>query len=121
MRVVILRILYSLIQFAELYFLINFIHYFRENFTELLSAVRIGKNNLPLLEMNTVCSHMDADDLLKIVSSELDKYVIDKEFQHTNEFIFCVQRQNITEAKAFNLYFRYIDDVRSITNPSFAN
>jgi hypothetical protein len=49
MRVVILRILYSLIQFAELYFLINFIHYFRENFTELLSAVRIGKNNLPLL------------------------------------------------------------------------
>jgi len=49
MRVVILRMLYSLIQFAELYFLINFFHYFRENFTELLSAVRIGNNNLPLL------------------------------------------------------------------------
>jgi hypothetical protein len=40
--------------------------------------------------MNTVCAHMDVDNLLKIVSSELDKYVIDKEFQHTNEFIFYV-------------------------------
>jgi len=32
----------------------------------------------------------DAIDLLENVPSELDKYVIDKELQHTDDFIFCV-------------------------------
>jgi hypothetical protein len=32
----------------------------------------------------------DATDLLENVPSELDKYVIDKELQHTDDFIFCV-------------------------------
>ena len=31
------------------------------------------------------------------------------------------QRQNNTEAKAFNLTFKYNDDVLSINNPDFAN
>ena len=31
------------------------------------------------------------------------------------------QRQNNTEGKAFNLTFRYTDDVLSINNPDFAN
>ena len=31
------------------------------------------------------------------------------------------QRQNNTEGKAFNLTFRYNDDVLSINNPDFAN
>jgi hypothetical protein len=34
----------------------------------------------------------DANDLLKNMSSELDKYVLDKEIQHTDNFIFCVAR-----------------------------
>ena len=41
-------------------------------------------------ERDTVGSHMDADDLLKKVSSELNKYVIDKELHHTDDLIFCV-------------------------------
>ena len=41
--------------------------------------------------MSTVCSHRDADDLLmKNMPFKLDKYVIDKEFQHTDYFIICV-------------------------------
>ena len=31
------------------------------------------------------------------------------------------QRQNMTEAKAFNVIFRYIVDVLSINNPNFVN
>jgi hypothetical protein len=31
------------------------------------------------------------------------------------------QNKKITEVKAFNLTFRYIDDVLSINNPNFAN
>ena len=33
---------------------------------------------------------MDADVLLKNMPFKLDKYVIDKEFQHTDYFIICV-------------------------------
>ena len=40
--------------------------------------------------MSTVCSHRDADDLLKKMPFKLDKYVIDKEFHHTDYFIICV-------------------------------
>ena len=36
----------------------------------------------------TVGSHGDVNDLLK--NSELDEYVVDKELQHTEDFIFCV-------------------------------
>ena len=44
-------------------------------------------------ERGTVCSHKDADDLLKDVRSELDQYmyVIDKNLQHTDDFIVCVK------------------------------
>ena len=42
--------------------------------------------------MSTVSCHRDADDLLKNMPYKLDKYVIDKEFQHTDYFIFCVSR-----------------------------
>jgi hypothetical protein len=38
----------------------------------------------------TIYSHRDADDLLQNISFELDKYVIDKELQHDDDFIFCV-------------------------------
>ena len=41
-------------------------------------------------ERDTVCSHRDADNLLKNVPSELDKYDIDMELQHTDDLIFCV-------------------------------
>jgi hypothetical protein len=37
----------------------------------------------------TVCSHGDADNLLQDVLSELDRHVIDKELQYTDDFIFC--------------------------------
>jgi hypothetical protein len=32
---------------------------------------------------------MDAENLLKNVPSQLDKYIIDMELQHINYFIFC--------------------------------
>ena len=42
------------------------------------------------MEKGTVYSQWDVDDLLKNLSSELHKYTIDKELQHTDCFIFCV-------------------------------
>ena len=36
-------------------------------------------------EKGTTCSYMDADDLLKNMPSELDKYVFDKELQQTDD------------------------------------
>ena len=42
--------------------------------------------------MSSVCSHRDADDLLKKMpfNLKLDKYSIDKEFHHTDYFVICV-------------------------------
>jgi len=45
-------------------------------------------------ERGTYCSHRDTDDLLENVPFELDKYVIDKELQHTNDFTFGVAHFN---------------------------
>jgi hypothetical protein len=36
-------------------------------------------------EKGTACSYMVADDLLKNMPSELDKYVFDKELQQTDD------------------------------------
>ena len=38
----------------------------------------------------TDLSLRNATDLLENVPPELDKYAIDKELQHTDDFIFCV-------------------------------
>jgi len=45
-------------------------------------------------ERGTYSSHRDADDFLENVPFELDKYVIDKELQHTDDFTFCVAHFN---------------------------
>ena len=42
------------------------------------------------IEMGIVCSYEDAIGLLKNVSSELDKYVINTELKHINDFFFCL-------------------------------
>jgi hypothetical protein len=34
--------------------------------------------------------NVDADDLLKNASSEIDKYMIEKELKYADDFIFCV-------------------------------
>ena len=39
-------------------------------------------------EWGTVCSHRDADVLLKDVPVELAKYVVDKEAQNSDDLIF---------------------------------
>ena len=46
------------------------------------------------MERGTVCSHGDADGLLQNEHSELDKYVIDNEVQHSDNCdpIFCVKK-----------------------------
>ena len=55
-------------------------------FSFVVDKSKIGKKR------DTVYSHEDANDSLKIVASELDKYIynIDKEFQYTDDFILCV-------------------------------
>ena len=52
-------------------------------------------------ESGTACSHRDTDDLLKNVPSELMKYVVDKELQHTDDFIFCVRISTFIYFTAF--------------------
>lgn len=39
-------------------------------------------------ERDTVCTH--GDDLLTYVPYELDKYAIDKELQHVDDFALCI-------------------------------
>jgi len=41
-------------------------------------------------ERSTVCSHENADDVVKNVPSVLKKNVIVQELQHSDDFIFCV-------------------------------
>jgi hypothetical protein len=51
----------------------------------------IGVNEKIGKERSAVYSHLDADELLKKnVSSELDKYVINKELQRADDFTVCV-------------------------------
>lgn len=42
--------------------------------------------------MDTVCFHGDVHDVLQNVASKLDKYVIDKDLHHTDDFIPRVTR-----------------------------
>ena len=44
---------------------------------------------VPSIEGNRF-SYGDTDDLLKYVPSNLDKYGLDKDLQHIDNFIFCV-------------------------------
>ena len=48
-------------------------------------------------ELGEFCCNWKVNDLLKNVSSERGKYVIDKELQHTNDFVAC--------APHFSIYF----------------
>ena len=45
-------------------------------------------------ETGTFCSHGNSDDLLENVPFEVDKYVIDKERKHTDDFTFSVAHFN---------------------------
>lgn len=68
---------------------------FASVFSLYLISIRIKRSLIGVLEQfskerDTVCAHRDADDLLQIMPSKLDKYVIDKELQHKDNSIFCV-------------------------------
>jgi hypothetical protein len=58
-------------------------------------SIIVGKNISK--ELDEFCCNWKVNDLLKNVSSELGKYVIDNELQHTNDFV--------VYAPPFSIYF----------------
>ena len=68
------------VSLKALFSIVVFILLFLDKYLHKLMPIgvyeQIGK------ERDTICSHSDADDLLKNELSELDTYAIDKELQH---------------------------------------